>query len=108
MSYALALQLPSGSSNSATPPNFVHDDDLGQEDVPWSDNEKEAVPFTAGNPRVEHLTGVVHLYREARPASVAQPSTSSISHAQQKVRLEPSNLPSVLSRKISRCEHIQT
>ena len=32
--------------------------------------------FTAGNPRVEHITGVVHLYRDVPADSAAQPSGS--------------------------------
>lgn len=32
----------------------------------------DAVAFSAGNPRVEYLTGVVHLYRDVPPADAAQ------------------------------------
>ena len=32
--------------------------------------------FTAGNPRVEHITGVVHLYRDVPADGDAQPSAS--------------------------------
>jgi hypothetical protein len=32
----------------------------------------DAITFSAGNPRVEHLTGVVHLYREIPAADSAQ------------------------------------
>ena len=38
----------------------------------WSNQ----VAFTAGNPRVEHITGVVHLYRDVPADSPAQPSGS--------------------------------
>jgi len=43
--------------------------------VVWLTNQ---VAFTAGNPRVEHITGVVHLYRDVPADSVvaAQPSGS--------------------------------
>lgn len=33
-----------------------------------SDHTKEAVAFSAGNPRVEHITGTVHLYRQVSKA----------------------------------------
>ncbi len=36
----------------------------------------DQVAFTAGNPRVEHITGVVHLYRDVPADSAAQPSGS--------------------------------
>ena len=39
----------------------------------WLTNQ---VAFTAGNPRVEHITGVVHLYRAVPADSAAQPSGS--------------------------------
>lgn len=32
----------------------------------------EAISFSAGNPRVEYLTGVVHLYRDMLAADAAQ------------------------------------
>ena len=33
-----------------------------------SDHIKETVAFSAGNPRVEHITGKVHLYRQVSKA----------------------------------------
>ena len=39
--------------------------------------------FTAGNPRVEHITGVVHLYRDVPADSAAQPSGSDAAPAAQ-------------------------
>lgn len=32
--------------------------------APSSDHIQDAVSFSAGNPRVEHVTGKVHLYRQ--------------------------------------------
>ena len=33
---------------------------------------EDSIPFSAGNPRVEHITGVVHLYRDVPAADLAQ------------------------------------
>jgi hypothetical protein len=38
-------------------------DETAPESTPNDDSELDHVDFTAGNPRVEHITGVVHLYR---------------------------------------------
>lgn len=32
----------------------------------------DSISFSAGNPRVEHITGVVHLYRDVPAADLAQ------------------------------------
>lgn len=37
-----------------------------------SDHIQDAVAFSAGNPRVEHLTGKVHLYRQISTPEEAQ------------------------------------
>ncbi len=37
-----------------------------------SDHIQDAVSFSAGNPRVEHLTGKVHLYRQISNPEQAQ------------------------------------
>lgn len=37
-----------------------------------SDHTQDAVSFSAGNPRVEHLTGKVHLYRQVSNPEQAQ------------------------------------
>ncbi len=37
-----------------------------------SDHIQDAVSFSAGNPRVEHLTGKVHLYRQISDPQQAQ------------------------------------
>ncbi len=37
-----------------------------------SDHIQDAVSFSAGNPRVEHLTGKVHLYRQISTPEQAQ------------------------------------
>lgn len=36
---------------------------------PAGPDEDNKIRFSAGNPRVEHVTGVVHLYREVQPRS---------------------------------------
>lgn len=35
------------------------------------DLASDSIAFSAGNPRVEHLTGAVHLYRDVAPADAA-------------------------------------
>ncbi len=65
-----------GAAGAQQQPRRQQDEILGQLDVDedGSDDDAtlpdedvfltESVEFTAGNPRVEHITGVVHLYRE--------------------------------------------
>ena len=38
-----------------------------------SDFSQDTIPVSAGNPRVEHTTGLVHLYREFEDEVVGQP-----------------------------------
>ncbi|KAK9813824.1 hypothetical protein WJX73_000232 [Symbiochloris irregularis] len=65
--YAVKLDSVAGSSST-----LVEDEEprpessgAGNSDLPTTTSELETdtIGFTAGNPRVEHLTGVVHLYR---------------------------------------------
>ncbi|GFR48929.1 hypothetical protein Agub_g10934, partial [Astrephomene gubernaculifera] len=75
-----------GPTSSTTP---LHDaslggadsdsDDSSQGELLGLDDDSQAIEFTAGNPRVEHITGVVHLYRPTPgrlPQSTLTPSSS--------------------------------
>lgn len=75
--YAVKLDSVAGSSSS-----FVEDEaprpessGAGNSDLPTSTGElqTDTIGFTAGNPRVEHLTGVVHLYRCLPKADEGEP-----------------------------------
>ena len=65
MSYALAVQVQPRSVNQTPLPSGTFATDHASSDQTWSDDESHEVAFTAGNPRVEHITGVVHLYRDS-------------------------------------------
>lgn len=65
MSYALAVQVQPRSVNQTPLPSGAFATDHASSDPTWSDDESHEVAFTAGNPRVEHITGVVHLYRDS-------------------------------------------
>ena len=44
---------------------------------------QDSIEFSAGNPRVEHITGTVHLYREIPEASLDVVPALPVSSAQQ-------------------------
>lgn len=53
---------------------LAEDSGVGTSSGALSEDAQDIVPFSAGNPRVEHLTGTVRLYRHApRPAPRAPP-----------------------------------
>ncbi len=64
--YALKIELNDGKlqTTPASGPDgsrkHVVPEDEQVEDV-------EAIPVSVGNPRVEHISGIVHLYRESGP-----------------------------------------
>ena len=41
--------------------------------IPAEDEMSDSVGFSAGNPRVEHITGVVHLFRHIPPGAEDAP-----------------------------------
>jgi hypothetical protein len=68
-------------------------------------SDLECVQYSAGNPRVEHITGLVHLYKqtEALPAqSEGTPSTSYAS-ALQVCAAPPSLIPFIVAAQHSVC-----
>lgn len=59
MSYSLRIEARDRQESAAT--DWIEDEPaaaLGDDDA-----ETSVLRFSAGNPRVEHVTGVVHLYR---------------------------------------------
>ena len=73
MSYALAVQVQERSVDEPPLPSESHGTDPS-----WSDDECEEVAFTAGNPRVEHITGVVHLYRDTPQAGASSSAPAQV------------------------------
>ena len=67
--YAVKLQQAAGSSSDLLVESAVQPESSGTSAGAGTgfsreiELEEDAIAFTAGNPRVEHLTGVVHLYR---------------------------------------------
>lgn len=58
-----------GSSASTSGAFLVPDVDAG----PCSNAEVDEIQVSVGNPRVEHLTGIVHLYRQTHEAGTFSP-----------------------------------
>ena len=62
-----------GSSAQASPSSAVDADPLIESSAAAAAGEVDQLSFSAGNPRVEHITGLVHLYRhiteDAEPSS---------------------------------------
>jgi hypothetical protein len=54
---------PGASSSAAASPTVAHTVAPPDADAGSAGALDDAVAFSAGNPRVEHITGVVHLYR---------------------------------------------
>ena len=57
--------LKDGASELQSKDGHEENDDAENLSEPWSDS----IEFTAGNPRVEHVTGTVHLYRQIPESS---------------------------------------
>ncbi|KAF8069519.1 BRIZ2 [Scenedesmus sp. PABB004] len=56
----------------------LHSDDGGYQEVFRGPLESECVSFSFGNPRVEHISGLVHLYKRNAPAYGAAPPAGAL------------------------------
>ncbi len=79
-SYAMVVERKSAGQSSAHPSECG-----GSEQCRDEAEDVECVQFSAGNPRVEHITGLVHLYRRqvSVPVDPQSPSSSSSALAAQ-------------------------
>jgi BRCA1-associated protein len=75
------------SSSKAKAPSKKENAEAKQEKGGDAGNSTESIAFSAGNPRVEHITGVVHLYRDLSENAVDEATTPSAQQVQALLRL---------------------